>query len=428
MAIVLKAVGLAILWLVSALLFCLYLNGHFRKTERYKLVGISAIAPHFAETVASMSDSLVTRGIATHFWSAIDQVQTARLTLLEKAERLIQFETFIMTPGARAEAFAAVLQRKAAEGVTVQLLVDSYGARSLPQTYWQQLRGAGVEVRFFNPFSVRSPLDYLRRNHRKLLIVDQQVAMVGGAGIADRWDGKDQYEEDEVPWYDFEVQWQGAVVGLLAGFFWQHWLSAGGEVNLEEHQPSLPSVVEPFPVLITPGEDPSVGDSPIRSLFQLCITSARSRLWIASPYLLPDEMTCEMLGAVRQRGVDVRILTMGPRSDKRYVYFVARERYGSLLQRGIKVHEYQPSMMHAKIVLVDDQWVSLGSANLDPRSYFLNDELNLCTSSRELVQSVEQFFEDGFSRSQLIQYEHWKRRSPKEKILGRLWNIAYWQL
>lgn len=427
MVVLLQGVGLLILWFISVVIACLYLNGHFRPSERYSLQGVAASAPNFVKTLASMSDSLITSGAPTHFWSDIDKIQTARLALIEKAQHLIQFETFIMTPGQRSDAFATALRQKAREGVRVQLLVDSYGARSLPPSYWQTLRGAGVEVQFFNPFSGRSPLNYLRRNHRKLLIIDQKVAMVGGAGIADRWDGKDQHD-GEVPWYDFEVEWQGDVVGLLVGFFWQHWLSAGGRVNLEEHQPTQSTASEALPVLITPGEDPTTGNSPIRALFQLSIMSARSRLWIASPYLLPDKATCEMLGAIRQRGVDVRILTMGPRSDKPYVYYVARERYAALLKQGIKLHEYQPSMMHAKIVLVDDQWVSLGSANLDPRSYFHNDELNLCTSAQSLTGAVEAFFEKGFSRCQLIQYADWQRRSLKQKILGKLWNIAYWQL
>lgn len=419
--------GLLIFAIVIIGLSFLYLNGSFRKGRNYRLKGISAIAPHFTKTIASMSDSLITTGTATHFWSDIDSIQTARLRLLEKAQHLIQFETFIMTPGERSTAFAAVLKRKAKAGVKVQVLADSYGAKSLPDSYWRELQAAGVEVRNFNPFTVRSPLDYLRRNHRKLLIVDQQIAMVGGAGIADRWDGKDQHS-GEVPWYDFEVEWQGEVVGLLVGFFWQHWLSVGGEVNLADHEPDKSQAIASAPVLITPGEDPSVGDSPIRSLFQLCILAAHSRLWIASPYLLPDAVTCDMLGALRQRGVDVRILTMGPRSDKRYVYFVARERYGSLLRQGIKIHEYQPSMMHAKILLIDDNWVSLGSANLDPRSYFHNDELNLCTAAPDLVQSVETFFEQGFARSQLVQLADWQQRSRREMLIGRLWNFVYWQL
>lgn len=210
--------GLLIFGVIVSALSFLYLNGNFRKGRPYQLKGIAAIAPHFAETIASMSDSLITQGAATQFWSDIDAIQTARLRLMEKAQHLIQFETFIMTPGQRSAAFADVLKRKAQAGVQVQLLVDSYGAKSLPDAYWNELQAVGVEVRYFNPFTMRSPLDYLRRNHRKLLVVDQQIAMVGGAGIADRWDGKDQHP-GEVPWYDFEVEWQGNVVGLLVGFF-----------------------------------------------------------------------------------------------------------------------------------------------------------------------------------------------------------------
>ncbi len=412
---------------VLVILAHLYLSGNFRRTEAYDLIGMPASSPYFAEAIASMSDSLITEGAIAHFWSDIDAIQAQRLELMSQARQLIQFETFIMTPGERTEAFAAVLKQKAGEGVTVQVLADSYGAHSLPSTYWRQLQNAGVQVCFFNPFTVRDPLGYLRRNHRKLLVVDQQTAMIGGAGIADLWDGKDGYS-DKVPWYDFEIKLQGAVVGLLTGFFWQHWLSAGGHVDLNEHRPGRSDAIDAVPVLITPGEDPSTGDSPNRSLLHLCIASAQTRLWIASPYLLPDRATCEVLVAMWQRGVDVRILTMGPKSDKPYVYYTSRERYGPLLRQGIKIHEYQPSMMHAKILLVDDHWMSLGSANLDPRSFFHNDELNLCVSDGDLIQQVESFFTQGFGESELVQFQTWQQRPLKERLIGRLANLVYWQL
>lgn len=415
------------LYLISLALSYLYLSGSFRRNQQYHLGGMPASAPHFLMTIASMSDSLMTSGVVAHFWSEIDAIQTARLALMQEAQSLIQFETFMMTPGRRADEFATVVQQKAAEGVTVQILVDSYGAKDLPSRYWRQLTNAGVEVRFFNPFSLRSPLDYLRRNHRKLLIVDQQVAMIGGAGISDHWDGKDQHP-GQVPWYDFEVKWRGAAVGILTGFFWQHWLDAGGQVDLRDLHPERSSLADSCPALITPGEDPSMGDSPVRSLFQMSILSAQTRLWIASPYLLPDEATCQMLARMQQQGVDVRILTMGPRSDKPLVYYVSRERYGALLQRSIEIYEYQPSMMHAKIILIDDQWVSLGSANLDPRSFFHNDELNLCTSDQNLVRSVEHFFKQGFDHSQLVQRQRWQQRPLRERLIGRLGNCFYWQL
>jgi cardiolipin synthase len=404
----------------------LYLAGTFQRQREYHLTGIGASESNFLTTLSSMSDSLITTGDPLGFWSDIDTIQAARLELINQAETLIQFETFKMSPGRRANDFADALCRQAIAGVTVQVLADSYGAKELPDSYWQRLKNAGVQVLFFNPFSGRSPLDYLRRNHRKLLVVDQTIAMVGGAGISDLWDGKDG--KSEQPWYDFEIKWQGDAVGMLTGFFWQHWLSAGGHVDLNQHYPRRSQAATPTPMLITPGEEPSTGNSPIRSLFQLCITSAQRRLWLASPYLLPDQITCKMLDQARRQGVDVRILTMGPKSDKAYVYYTSRQRYGPLLHSQIQIHEYQPSMMHGKIVLIDDDWVSFGSANLDPRSFFHNDELNLCTNNDHLIAQVTAFFLSGFEQSEAVQIEHWQRRPWKEKLIGRLGNFFYWQL
>lgn len=419
------AILLLLCVLVFMVLFWLYLAGTFEDGKQYHLVGLPANESHFLLTIASMSDSLVTEGFPSQFWSDIDAIQAARIDFIQQAQNLIQFETFKMSPGRRANEFADALCQKAIAGVTVQVLADSYGAKELPKSYWKRLEQAGVQICFFNPFSMRSPLSYLRRNHRKLLIIDQKIATVGGAGISDLWDGKDG--KSEKPWYDFEVQWQGDVVGLLTGFFWQHWLSAGGRVDLKEHHPNISGVSTQNPVLITPGEEPTTGDSPIRSLFQLCILSAQKRLWISSPYLLPDEATCQMLETVQRQGVDVRILTMGPKSDKPYVYYTSRERYGSLLKRNIRIYEYQPSMMHGKIVLIDGHWVSIGSANLDPRSFFHNDELNLCTDHRELISQVEDFFDRGFQESEEIHLETWSRRPVYGRAIGCLGNFFYWQ-
>ena len=418
-------VALFLLFAASVLLW-VYLSGSFQGERQFHLTGLPASEPHFLATVASLSDSLMTAGDVLKFWNDIEAIQTARLDLIHQAQSLIQFETFKMSPGKRAEAFSDALCRQAIAGVKVQVLADSYGAKELPTAYWQRLQQAGVEVCFFNPFSGRSPLTYIRRNHRKLLIVDQQVAMIGGAGISDLWDGKDG--KSGHPWYDFEVALKGEVVGLLTGFFWQHWLTAGGKVDLKEHDPHRSTAAQSSPMLITPGEEPTTGDSPIRSLFQLCIAAAQSRLWIASPYLLPDKITRDMLRAAQQRGVDVRILTMGPNSDKPYVYYTSRDRYGPLLKATIQVYEYQPSMLHGKIVLIDHHWVSLGSANLDPRSFFHNDELNLCTNQSQLIQQVEQFFDQGFKQSQVIELSAWQRRSLSEQMIGKIGNFFYWQM
>jgi cardiolipin synthase len=420
------AIALVLVLLLMPLSW-LYIRGMFRATKPFNLLGVAVDSPHFASTLASISDSLQADGQAVHFYTDIDRIQQARLEAIAGAQHSIQFETFKMTPGQRAQDFAKALQQKARQGVQVQLLADSYGAKTLPETYWRSLTNAGVDVRFFNPFSWRSPVDFLRRNHRKLLIVDQTTALIGGAGISDFWDGEIP-EEIDSPWFDFEVHWQGSAVGLLTGLFWQHWLDAGGYVDLRDHQPQRSSVPSPRPILITSGEDPTPQDSPIRSLFQTCVMSAQERIWIASPYLLPDQITCDILEQTRQRGVDVRVLTMGPHSDKFYVYYTSRKHYGKLLSSGVRLHEYQPSMMHAKVILVDHQWVSMGSANLDPRSFFHNDELNLATDDAQLIKRVEDFFQVGFEHSQMIQMTDWQKRPWQQKLWGSLFNIVYWQL
>ena len=412
-------VGFPLLWL--------YLKGAFRPMPKYQIQGGMADSHAFALSLASLSDSLPTQGAMTGFWRTIDEIQAARLSALATAQHLIQFETFMMTPGQRADRFAAVLQERARAGVTVQLLVDAYGAESLAPQYWRSLRQAGVEVRFFQPFSWRDPLAYLRRNHRKLLVVDQQVALVGGAGISDLWDGRfrgGQYP----PWFDFESRWQGQVVGLLCGFFWQHWLDAGGQVNLKDHQPERSQVEGTAAIVVTPGEDPTPRDSPIRGLFQISVLSAQARVWIASPYLLPDHATCHTLARACAQGVDVRIVTMGPLSDKPFVYDVARHRYGRLLEAGVHLYEYQPSMMHAKVILIDDHWVSTGSANLDPRSFFHNDELNLCTQDPQLVRAVQHLFTEAFAHSRPVTRRDWRQRSLRQRLRGAIGNTLYWQL
>ncbi|MFY7805017.1 MAG: phospholipase D-like domain-containing protein [Limnoraphis robusta] len=411
------------------LLIVLYVQGVFRRRIHYKIFNFpSPTAPDFSPTVASLSDSFISSAEATKFWVKADEIQPARLNAIRCAQHRILFETYIMTPGERADAFATALIEKANSGVTVQVVVDSYGAKSVPERYWKNLELSGVEVRFFNPFSLRSPYDYLKRSHRKLLLIDDQIALIGGAGISDYWDGIPE-QGDRAPWFDFEAQFEGPVVERLHGLFIQHWLDSGTTIDLGKNpltqssnqtlQTSLPTV------LITSGEDPSYRDSSIRALYQMLVMSAQSRIWIASPYFLPFSNIQNLLIDAKHRGVDVRILTMGSKTDKPFVHYSARELYKNLLQEGIEIYEYQPSMMHGKAVLIDDTWVSMGSANFDPRSFWSNDELNVSTAQPFLCQNVENFLSNGFRESHCISYQEWKRRPLIQKIRGKVMLLFY---
>ncbi len=419
-----------LVWLGSGVFISfivLYFQGYFRPRPHYRLYHCPAPeAANFVVTVAGLSDSFITQGEITNFWVEADAIFQARLAAIRSAQKSIQFETYIMTPGRRADEFAQALIEQAQAGVRIQLIADDHGVKSMPSSYWQQLKQAGVAVRTFNRFCWRDPVANLQRNHRKLLLIDRRLALLGGAGISDHWDGWDKIG-DTAPWLDYEISLEGPAVTRLQGLFWQHWLDTGGSVDFTEE------VVDPHleggsTILVTHGEDPSYESSSIRSLFQTTISGAKRRIWLASPYFLPDPNSRAILLQAKARGVDVRILTMGPHCDKSFVRATSRECYGPLLSVGIPIYEYQPSMLHAKALLIDEDWVSLGSANFDPRSFFENEELNVSLSDRFLAQQVEHFFQQAFVKSHLVEYLQWQKRSLSNRLMGRFWLLFYWQL
>jgi cardiolipin synthase len=378
----------------------------------------SSQEPHFPLAVVGLSDSLLTSGHSTGCWVGADAIHAARLEAIHNAQYAIHCETYYMTPGRRANDFAAAIAERAQAGVKVQLIVDDHGVQSIPKKYWKRLRAARVEVRFFNEFNWGAPLNYLDRTHRKLLLIDGEVAFIGGAGFSDDWDGKKQIG-DTAPWLDFEVCFEGLVVAVLEGIFMQQWTHAGGIADLSSKFFHM-TLSGDSTILVTPGDDPSYGDASIGALFYMSILAARERVWVASPYFLPSSDLLDALRTAKKNGVDVRILTMGPHNDKNYVYYAARELYSKLLAAGIEIYEYQPSMMHAKVLLIDENWVSTGSANFDPRSFFHNDELHLSVSEPELAKKVEHFFMIAFENSHRVGRADWRTRPARNRILGRL--------
>ncbi len=454
----------AVLILIAVILVSLYIRGAFRWRPLFHINrAIAPQDPRFSITLKSLTSSLEATGNVVDFWNTVDDIQQARLEAIARAQQRIQFETFMMTPGKRADAFADAIARKAVEGVSVQLLVDTYGARALEDSYWQRLRLVGVQVVFFNPFDWRAPANYAGRTHRKLLIIDGDRVLIGGAGISDLWDGTGENDDTE-PWLDIEVALTGEVVALMAAAFQSHWQghrlkrSVVSAIDMEAIYPDLESTQgrntdqssrlrptyskhlksedksedpkqEASSVLVTLGTKPSYRDSPIETLKQTLIACARQRVWLSSPYFLPNESTRNMLITAQQSGVDVRILTTSIRTDKKPVYYASYEVYGSLLRAGIKIFEYQPSMIHAKMLIVDDKWVNMGSANIDYRSFLHNDELDIVTDSIELFDHVEKTFEQGFSRCEQIGLRQWKRRPwLKHRVLGNGVRLVQWQL
>ena len=424
----------------AIILVSLYIRGAFRWRPPFRIEhAIAPQDPHFVLTLKSLTKSLATAGKAVDFWNTADDIQKARLAAISSAQKSIQFETFMMTPGRRAQDFAEAIARRAADGVEVQLLIDSWGTKAMPMSYWRRLKSAGVQIVFFNPFDFRAPANYAGRTHRKLLIVDGEKALIGGAGISDLWDGTEK-SDDTQPWFDIEAAFTGEMVTVLSAVFQTHW-QGYKQFETGQFETGAATVVDMakiYPVkenedsdavLVTVGTKPGYRESPIETTKQALIACARRRIWLSSPYFLPNKSTRELLIAARRAGVDVRILTTSNRSDKKPVYYASYEVYGSLLKAGIQIFEYQPSMIHAKMLIIDDDWVNMGSANLDYRSFLHNDELDIVTDSKALFSHVEQAFEKGFSQCEQIGLKQWKRRPwLKHRVLGNVVRLVQWQL
>ena len=425
-------------WLLIAILIFIvfifvgfYLRGAFRDRITYKVkYALKPEDSQYPVALASITNSFITQGIITDFWHEVAAIQQARIEAIKQAKHTINFETFFMTPGKRADDFAKAIADKAAEGVEVKLVVDHYGTKDISAQYWRRLRGAGVKVSFFNSFNWKAPLDYAGRTHRKLLLIDGEFALVGGAGISDLWDGIEK-DDDTQPWLDVEMRLEGDIVNILEGVFTQHWTFGDGTANL--HPERFKTAAEPNQeqhlMLVIPGANPRIRFSPIRSFKYNSIITARKRIWLASPYFLPDENSIDLLVAAKQDGLDVRILTTSKRSDKKPVYYASYEHYGKLLKGGVEIFEFQPSMTHAKLLLIDDLWATTGSANFDPRSFCHNEELDICSAQPELVAGITKAFETGFAQSKQVTYQEWKKRSLiKHRVLGNIVDFFQWQL
>ena len=411
--------GGVILAAIAVIVFVLYFRGTFRDRIEYKLINVpSPDEPRFGLALATLSNSVFTTGKYVEHWVEAENIYAARIAAIKSAKHSIHFETFFMTPGRRATEFADAICDRASAGIEVLMIIDHHGSKKLSKRYWKRLKTCGVDIRFFNKFNWKAPIDYFARTHWKLLVIDNNKALIGGAGISDFWDGVDDIK-DTGAWYDFEMSFTGEIVAALQGMFMQHWTYVHGTADLNVQVFNPQPIGDPA-IMVTAGDDPSYRSSSVKALFLTSIHAAKKRIWISSPYFLPDSNLRASLIIAKKKGVEIRILTNGSQCDKKFVYYASCELYGDLLAAGIEINEYQPSMMHAKALLLDDCWISTGSANFDPRSFFHNDELDISTAEPELVKHIENLFITGFSRCKQINVNSWRNRKLWKRVLGRV--------
>jgi cardiolipin synthase len=353
-----------------------------------------------------------------------DQVFPAMLQAIRSARRTITFENYIYWSSQVEQQFSQALAERARAGVRVHLLLDWVGSDKKDRNSIEQMRKAGVEVVEYRPLRWYN-LDRLNhRDHRKILVVDGRVGFTGGVGIADKWLG---HAQDRDHWRDSHFQAEGPVVAQLQSVFMDDWFATRGTLldgpgYFPDLDPVGPEWAQAF------RSSPSGGSESVRLMYLLAIAAAARSILIANAYFVPDRVTVAMLVEARRRGVEVEIIVPGPILDAQVVRRASRELWGPLLRSGVRIYEYQPTMYHTKVMVVDDLWVSVGSTNFDERSFRLNQEANLNVLDPGFAEEQVRVFREDRQRSKRITLEEWRRRPLWERVEGWVAGVGRGQL
>jgi cardiolipin synthase len=346
-----------------------------------------------------------------------DAAFPAMLAAIERAQHRISFEGYIYDAGETGDRFTTALEAAAQRGVEVRLVFDSVGAK-VDESHVERLEAAGCKIGWFNPVRSLSIEEVNYRTHRKALIVDGDVAFVGGIGIADQW-ATDTPEERK--WRDTQVEIRGPAAINIEAAFHENWIETGGVVDPDV----LPHDNEPdgSASSIVVWSSPEGGTNAMKLLYLLSLAAARRSVEIQSPYLITDESTNWSLTEARRRGVRVRMLVEGDITDAKPVKFAGRAAYERFLEQGIEIYEYQPTMMHTKAMVVDGILSVVGSANFDNRSLELNDELNVAVFDRAFAARLLADFERDLTKSTKLDLETWRSRPLHIRGREKLWSL-----
>jgi len=342
-----------------------------------------------------------------------DEIFPAMLAAIRGAQKTISFESYIYWSGDVGRAFAEALAERARAGVRVHLLLDWLGSNKLDAQQLAMMEQAGVDVRRFHPPHWYHLARFNNRTHRKLLIVDGRVGFTGGVGIADEWSGSAQ---DPAHWRDTHFRAEGPVVAQMQAVFMDNWVKVTGNAL---------HGIDYFPALARAGgsrgqmfsSSPEGGSESMHLMYLLAITAAARSIDLSSAYFVPDALTMRTLVDAARRGVKIRIITPGEHMDAETVRRASRASWGDLLRAGVAIHEFQPTMFHCKVLVVDGLWVSVGSTNFDTRSFDLNDEANLNVLDADFARRQLEIFEADLARSRAVTLAQWDARPWTEKLL-----------
>jgi cardiolipin synthase len=347
------------------------------------------------------------------------EIFPALLQAIASARQSVHFSTFIYSSGQIPIQFADAFSAAARRGVEVRMVFDKSGSKRVSAELMAQMRKAGCVIKWFRPIEWYSWAKYNHRTHRKLLVIDGTLAFTGGVGIADEWNGD---ADSPTHWRDTHVRVEGPAVASIQAAFVDNWNEASGELPIDEKY---------FPELARAGEtslcgiqsNPAFGASAAQRSMALLIAGATERLWIANAYFIPPKPFVRALCNAKARGVDVKVLLPGRYHDQPAVRRASRRTWTPLLKGGVELYEYEPTMMHCKIVIVDSRVTSIGSINFDPRSFALNAEFGIVALDRALADKTEEAFVEDLRSSRRVTTEDLRRLPFYERLLSLFY---YW--
>jgi cardiolipin synthase len=352
-----------------------------------------------------------------------NEIFPAMLRAMRAAKNSITFETYIYWRGDIADQFADVLAEKARAGVSVKVLLDWVGSIPMDEGLVQKMQTAGVEVVRFRPVKWNTLDRINNRTHRKLLVADGRVGFTGGVGIGDEWNGDARTPAE---WRDTHYQLEGPAVSELQAAFAEHWIEATGELLMgDRYFPELEPVGDY-------GAQVALSSTHQRNVMHLmlmtALASAERNIRIGTPYFVPDALIRGQLLEARKRGVEIEIVVPGGKTDARVVSSASRHFWGELLSAGVKIHEFEPTMYHCKVVIIDEIWTSVGSTNIDERALRLNDEANINFYDRRFAQKQIVLFDADIKRSIPYTLARWEQRTVVEKVSDLLASLLRSQI
>ncbi|MGV8897984.1 MAG: cardiolipin synthase [Burkholderiaceae bacterium] len=413
----------SILTLVAVFIVLNLLPGE-KRIETQLLRQYNTEDPQFRRSMGVLLGPPILEGNAVEVLVNGDAIFAAMLKAIRGAQKTITFETYIYWSESIGREFSEALMERARAGVNVHVMLDFIGSVKMDPASLDAMKQAGVQVERYHKPVLWKLARLNNRTHRKLLVVDGVIGFTGGVGIADQWRGNAQ---DDKHWRDTHFRVEGPVVGQIQAVFVDNWTKATGRVL---------DGVDYFPPLRQAGTDaaqmfsssPKGGSESMQLMYLMAITAAQHSIHLSSAYFVPDDLTVRTLVNAAKRGVKIQIITPGTAIDSEVVRSASRSRWGDLLQAGIEIAEFQPTMFHVKALVVDSLLVSVGSTNFDNRSFSLNDEANLNVISQDFAQRQITIFEHDLLRSKTITLEAWQQRPWREKASDQIASLLGSQL